>query len=1283
MLAKSNGIDTNSAWTRLNDFRADGFDPLPSVDISVVDNDAALVTLELQDANGNEISAISENGGVATVVAKLDAAATADVTVRVGTQAQPNTTTSDYSVAGTTLTIAAGATVSTGTVTITGVDDKTDDLTKAVLVTATSSSTGAVTGPASVPLTLTDDDDAALTVTPATLTVDEGSAKTYTVQLASQPRGTVEVTPTVPTDHAADLTVSPPLLSFTSSNWDTPQSVTVTAALDEDAADNSGIELTHTVLPSAQTSYDGYTDLVGDEAADRRGPVMVDVTDTSASVSVSAASLTVAEGDASTRTYSHAAYSVLLGARPTEGVTVTVTALLPSIRDTDLRFAGSNGTGSCPSTAWATSVTRSFTASNWYKAQEIRVCAEDDADTAAGTAIITHRVVGTGFDNVTISSVTLTESDNDAVGLRFKPEGQDTLAAYGEAFVREGVAPALGARRITVTPTKAPTADVTATVEVTGDGFTVGATSSAAAAVTLTFAAGSTAAQSFWVHSADDADAAVNAGTVTLRLVSGDTGYAPTDPADALDPSFRVIQIDDDTAGIEVDTRSLGVREGGSASFKMRLTSKPSAEVRVYPVPTGDPDLRVNSGKVTFTPANWNSWRTVYVSALQDTDDTNGTATVGYVVASDDDHYHGLAVPDATVTLIEGDDETASTMFSAYDLDVPEGGSADYGVSLTQPPNAPVTVRIHPQTGADLDLTADTDTDETGDQHSLTFDSGNWTLPQTVTVTNRETTTGDDTVGTRVFVHTVSSSDPRYHASDHHPVTATELKPATENRILISPSSLRLTTDTGQYVSVRLARDPGQEVSVYLAPIGNESVIVQPPKLTFTDSNWNVPQVVTLRLNPSSPTGGGANSQSGAAQVQAASAASAQGAQAQAATGTTAVVRLRLSSSDSNIDGGQVPITDAAQPVTEPDVTSTASPGGGTGSAPGSGSGTGGGTARAATQTDRVAGDHRYQTAAALATAYAERRRSAAGGTAVDTVIVVSGEAFPDALAASMLSRGLNAPILLTPADRLVDAVSDFIGDRKIANVRIVGGTAAVSDEVEAQLVAIVGEDAVQRHFGTDRYGTAAAAAAAAGSAGRLCGTGRSTAIIASGTSFADAMIAGPLSYRGRHPVLLTGRDTLPEVTLTYLRDNSIEQVVVVGGEAVVGNAVREQITASGIRIEPVGGANRYETAAHLAEHLVEWGRSSSGASCFANAAVGLASGLDFADALAAAPLLGEMGAPLLLAGGGSTPPSETLGYVRSGSLVPVSGIAPIIAIGGTAVVHPAQLEALARNVRR
>ena len=72
----------------------------------------------------------------------------------------------------------------------------------------------------------------------------EGSSATYTVALATQPSGSVTV---AITGAASGVSVSPTLLSFTPSDWSTAQTVTVTAAEDDNTASES-LTLTHTAV---------------------------------------------------------------------------------------------------------------------------------------------------------------------------------------------------------------------------------------------------------------------------------------------------------------------------------------------------------------------------------------------------------------------------------------------------------------------------------------------------------------------------------------------------------------------------------------------------------------------------------------------------------------------------------------------------------------------------------------------------------------------------------------------------------------------------------------------------------------------------------------------------------------------------------------------------------------------------------------------------------------------------------------------------------------------------
>ena len=95
-------------------------------------------------------------------------------------------------------------------------------------------------------INITDNDaDRSVVVSQAELTVDEGDTAAYTVVLTGKPTDDVTVTPEVRGAKNADITVSGPL-TFTPQDWDTPKTVTVTAAADSNRA-NGSATIAHTV----------------------------------------------------------------------------------------------------------------------------------------------------------------------------------------------------------------------------------------------------------------------------------------------------------------------------------------------------------------------------------------------------------------------------------------------------------------------------------------------------------------------------------------------------------------------------------------------------------------------------------------------------------------------------------------------------------------------------------------------------------------------------------------------------------------------------------------------------------------------------------------------------------------------------------------------------------------------------------------------------------------------------------------------------------------------------
>ena len=216
-----------------------------------------------------------------------------------------------------------------------------------------------------------------------TVTEEDTTGDSYTVVLATQPTANVLVT--VAGHAGTDVTPSPTSLTFTTTNWGTAQTVTVTAGDDADTA-NDTVTLTHSAA-STDSEYQGIPiDGVAVTVTDNDN-------DAPPGVTVSTPALTVTEEDTTGDSY-----TVVLNSEPTATVTVTV--------------AGHAGTdvSLTPSSA-----TLTFTPMNWGTAQTVTVTAGDDADTANDTVTLTHSAASTDSDyqGITIAGVTVTVTDND------------------------------------------------------------------------------------------------------------------------------------------------------------------------------------------------------------------------------------------------------------------------------------------------------------------------------------------------------------------------------------------------------------------------------------------------------------------------------------------------------------------------------------------------------------------------------------------------------------------------------------------------------------------------------------------------------------------------------------------------------------------------------------------------------------------------------------------------------------------------------------------------------
>src|SRR5438094_627130 len=231
--------------TGVNDFVADGNVAYTIVTAAATSTDAGYggtnardgaVTNTDDDTAGIAVGPASgltttEGGGTATFMVALTSQPTANVTIGLSSSDLTEGTVAPASV---TFTPANWNTAQT--VTVTGVDDFVADGAVAyTIVTAAATSTDPGYSGRNAPdmgVTNTDDDNAGITVIPTSglTTTEGGGTATFTVVLTSQP--TANVTIGLSSSDLTEGTVAPASVTFTSGNWNTAQTVTVTGVDD-------------------------------------------------------------------------------------------------------------------------------------------------------------------------------------------------------------------------------------------------------------------------------------------------------------------------------------------------------------------------------------------------------------------------------------------------------------------------------------------------------------------------------------------------------------------------------------------------------------------------------------------------------------------------------------------------------------------------------------------------------------------------------------------------------------------------------------------------------------------------------------------------------------------------------------------------------------------------------------------------------------------------------------------------------------------------------------------
>ena len=473
-------------------------------------------------------------------------------------------------------------------------DDERDEAHGTVTATITSGATHRVGDAASATVPVIDNDvpvTPGVTVTPPTLAVLEGSSANYAVVLDAKPTADVTVAVQVPED--ADGAVDETELTFTAENWNQAQTVTVTAAHDDDAVADAPVTIRHAVSGG---NYDAVT------AASVEVTIIEDDAPT-----ISIANAAAAEGDG------EMAFAVRMSVASSQTVTV--------------EYATADVTATAGTDYEETTSTLTFPALE--TAQTIRVpIIDDDLD----EALEAFAVALSNASNATIA-------DGEAAGVIADNDLPVVGVAADSTAVEEGE---------TVTFVLARIGDLTVPLTVPVSITERGAFLADGAPSEATFAANE-AIVVLPVATVDDDMDEVN-GLVTATIMDMDgANRRMSDRASATVPVT-----DNDVRGVTVTPTELTVDEGDSASYTVVLTSEPTADVTVAVQVPEDAEGTVDETELTFTAENWNQAQTITVTAAQDADAVaDEPVTIRHTVSGGD--YDAMAAGSVEVTITEDD----------------------------------------------------------------------------------------------------------------------------------------------------------------------------------------------------------------------------------------------------------------------------------------------------------------------------------------------------------------------------------------------------------------------------------------------------------------------------------------------------------------------------------------------------------------------------------------------------------------------------------------------------
>ena len=624
---------------------------------TIVDNDSAPTGLTISSVSHNEVD---EDAGATdiTVTVALDGTTqfTVDTPVAVEMIDRPGVQNNatlgvDYTATTANVTILAGESSTTTTITITPVDDSLSEDDEIARLTAKSTALAGSTGKG---VKIVDNDvepgEVMLTVAPDTVSESASSIQlTVTGTLAGQSSRVID---TVVSLELADdtATAGEDYQSATATLTIPAGEMSATAAmtlmvLDDDIAEgDETLEVTGTV-PGTITATPA--DVVIED--DDQEPTSISLTATTGPISEGGGAVTIP------------VRATLLGGG-TRSVDTVVTLSVLDVSAT----AGDDYTA-----AWDSS-TLTIPAGEYSATANLTLTPVEDT-VYEGTEQVAIR--GLNSDpGLPVNGVRLTILDND-------PQPTTVVLTMGADTVSEGDNIHFETITATLQGASTLTTDVNFTVSLKG---TTQRSQSYLAVLTtpLRIEAGQSSSTATLYLSGTDDDVEDEDESVTIE--------GSSDHPDLTVIPAQLKIANDDTSAVRVSVTSLTVREGKRQHYNVRLATEPTSDVVVTIDVPANAGFTVNPGSLTFTPHSWGR-KYVFVEGTHDNDgDDEPAAPITHSISTADTHYRAVTAPGVSVTVRDDDDPLVEVSFGEPTYTVDEGGAVDVTVTLSVDPERQV-----------------------------------------------------------------------------------------------------------------------------------------------------------------------------------------------------------------------------------------------------------------------------------------------------------------------------------------------------------------------------------------------------------------------------------------------------------------------------------------------------------------------------------------------------------------------------------------------------------------